>query len=96
LVQRFPDRFAAAIPICGGGDTTETSQLINVPIWAFHGKKDKLVKVSRTTDMVTAITRGGGKPKMTLFETVGHLCWNPVYKDLNVIRWLLSNHRNAG
>ncbi len=96
LAQRFPDRFAAVLPICGGGDTAQAAKLTQVPIWAFHGKKDKLVKVSRTTDMISAISKHGGKPNMTLYDTIGHLCWNTVYKDLDVIRWLFSNRRNEG
>jgi len=96
LAQRFPERFAAVLPICGGGDTAQANRLTQLPIWAFHGKKDKLVKVSRTTDMISAITKKGGKPNMTLYDTIGHLCWNTVYKDLDVIRWLFSNRRHEG
>ncbi|HEX2900984.1 MAG TPA: dienelactone hydrolase family protein, partial [Bacteroidia bacterium] len=96
LAQRDPNRFAAVLPICGGGDTAQAAQLTRLPIWAFHGKKDKLVKVSRTTDMISAIVRHGGKPHVTLYDTIGHLCWNTVYKDLDVIRWLFSNRRNEG
>lgn len=94
LIQRFPQRFAAAIPVCGGGDTTLAAQLVNMPIWAFHGKKDKLVIPARTTDMISAITKRGGHPKQTLFDNLGHLCWDSVYKDPNVVRWLFCNLRN--
>ena len=96
LAQRFPERFAAVLPICGGGDTAQANRLTQLPIWAFHGKKDKLVKVSRTTDMNSKKKKKGGKPNMTLYDTIGHLCWNTVYKDLDVIRWLFSNRRHEG
>jgi predicted peptidase len=94
LIQRQPAKFAAALPVCGGGDTAQAAQLIHTPVWAIHGKKDKLVKPSRTSDMITAIRKHGGNPKMTLYETIGHLCWNTAYRDLDVIRWLFSQHRH--
>lgn len=96
VVQRYPDRFAAALPICGGGDPHHAGKLLDIPIWAFHGKKDKLVKPFRTTDMVEAIQGKGGKPRATLYENVGHLCWDRVYQDLEVIRWFISQQRHAG
>lgn len=95
LLQRFPQKFAAAIPICGGGDTLLASNLKNIPIWAFHGKKDKLVSVSRTIDMTKAISRYGNKIKTTIFENDGHLCWDNVYNNKTVISWLFSNKING-
>ena len=43
LIARFPDRFAAAVPICGGGDPKTASQIKHIPIWAFHGALDSVV-----------------------------------------------------
>jgi predicted peptidase len=94
LLERKPDYFTAAMPICGGGDTAQVKQLVDIPIWAFHGKKDKLVKVSRTTDMITAIKAAGGRPQMSIFEDQGHLCWNTAYQNLDAVRWLISQTRN--
>lgn len=95
ILQRFPNKFAAAIPICGGGDTSLVEVIKKTPIWAFHGRKDKLVKVTRTIDMVTAINKKGGKAKITILEKQGHLCWNAVYENKTLITWLFSNKRNA-
>lgn len=95
LLQRFPEKFAAAIPICGGGDTARAAVIKTVPVWAFHGKKDKLVKVSRTTEMVAAIRKHDPVVRMTIFENEGHLCWNKVYENKEVINWLFSNKLHA-
>jgi predicted peptidase len=81
------------MPICGGGDTAQVAQLKNVPIWAFHGKKDKLVKVTRTTDMVAALTRVGGDVRDSLYEDLGHLCWNQSYQNLEAVKWLIAQRR---
>ncbi|MFI5149300.1 MAG: prolyl oligopeptidase family serine peptidase [Bacteroidia bacterium] len=92
LLQRYTFKFAAAIPICGGGDTALAHQLGAIPIWAFHGKKDKLVKVSRTTDMVKAIGTHDTHVKMTILEQEGHLCWNKVFSDKAVLTWMLKQN----
>src|SRR4029078_1052174 len=43
LVAAYPDRFAAAVPIFGGGEQEMAKPLSRVPIWAFHGAKDGTV-----------------------------------------------------
>jgi predicted peptidase len=94
MIQRRPDFFAAAIPICGGGDKLQASKLTEVPIWAFHGTKDKAVPVIRTTDMYesikTATKENPLRIKMTLYENKGHLIWNETYDNSEVIKWLLA------
>ncbi len=42
-IARRPDLFAAAIPVCGGGDTAMAAKIKDIPIWAFHGDKDPVV-----------------------------------------------------
>ena len=39
-IQRRPDFFAAAVPICGGADNRLASSFADLPIWAWHGDKD--------------------------------------------------------
>ena len=93
LLQRYPKKFSAAIPICGGGDLKECKSLTKIPIWAFHGKKDKLVPVSRTVNMISCIQKNGGISKMEIMEKAGHLCWNEVYKKKEVVSWLMSQKK---
>ena len=94
LLQRYPQYFAAAIPICGGGDPAQIDALTRTPIHAFHGRKDKLVKVARTTEMIDALIAKGHHPQMNILEDQGHLCWNAVYKNVEVIHWFISQRRH--
>jgi predicted peptidase len=94
VIQRYPTRFAAAVPICGGGDLAQAAVIKKVPIWAFHGKKDKLVKVTRTTDMVNAVHHAGGNVRESIYEDIGHLCWNKAYQDVGAMKWFISQRRN--
>lgn len=92
-IQRRPEFFAAAIPICGGGDAAEAPKLKNLPIWAFHGDKDTSVKPSRTTDMIEAIRKAGGTPKMTIYPGVNHNSWDATYANPEVWAWLFAQKK---
>jgi predicted peptidase len=93
LISRKPNMFAAAIPICGGGDETEAAKLTKIPIWVFHGDKDGAVKVERSRNMIKAIEAAGGKPKYTEYPGVDHDSWTRTYADPNVFEWLFSQKK---
>ena len=91
-----PKRFAAAIPICGGGRTKTAKQLVNLPIWVFHGDKDNTVKLAKSQAMVDAIKQAGGmKVKLTIYPGVGHNSWNKTYNNPEIYKWLLKHSKSA-
>jgi predicted peptidase len=90
---RRPDFFAAAVPICGGGDTAQAPRLKRLPIWAFHGEKDPAVPQRRTTAMIEVIRKVGGTPKMTIYPGAGHDCWTRTYADPEVLAWLFAQKK---
>ena len=90
LLGRVPQEITAAIPICGGGDPTLAEKFTNVPLWAFHGDADTVVPVKTTREMVDALEKAGGKPKMTIFPGVTHDSWTQTYSDIEVMRWLFG------
>lgn len=92
FISAHPEMFAAAIPICGGGDPKYAPKLVNVPIWAFHGARDKLAPVSHSRDMIGAIRKAGGKPKYTEYEFEGHDIWEKV-KNEGVMEWMFAQHK---
>lgn len=64
--------------------------LVQVPVWAFHGKKDDTVPPFRSKQMVRMLERAGGAPKYTEYENLGHDVWTTVYADEAVIKWMLE------
>jgi predicted peptidase len=92
-VQRWPEYFAAAMPLCGGGDDKLADRIKNVPIWAFHGDKDTAVKTERSRAMIEAIKKSGGNPKYTEYQGVGHDCWTVTFKNPEVLAWLFAQKR---
>ena len=92
-VQRHPDWFAAALPCCGGGDTTLAWKIRDVPIWTFHGAKDQTVPVTRSRDMVSALWAVGGNIRYREYPDLSHGCWDRTYSDEAVLKWLFSQRK---
>jgi len=92
-IQRYPEIFAAAVPICGGGDVEGAKTMKDIPIWAFHGDKDTAINVSRSRDMVAALKKVGGSIKYTEYPGKGHGIWNTVFADQEMWKWLIAQKK---
>lgn len=61
LCACYPEKFAAAIPVAGTGDSVNASEiasaLSHTPIWAFHGDKDEVLSPEGTRGLVAAIEK---------------------------------------
>lgn len=90
ILCREPGLFAAAIPICGGGDENQANLIKDIPIWAFHGGKDKVVLPSRSENMVQAIQKLNGQAKITIYPEQGHNVWEMVLNNREVWSWLFQ------
>lgn len=89
-----PEKFAAILPICGGGNPAQAKRLVDLPTWAFHGTKDNIVPVSETLQMVEAIKKAGGNPKITLYPNLFHDSWTPTYNNSEIYDWLLQHKKS--
>jgi predicted peptidase len=92
-IARRPDLFAAAVPVCGGGDESTAPKISKIPIWAFHGSKDPAVKVAQTLRMVEALRKAGGDPGITIYPGEGHASWVPAYRDAAMMKWLFAQKK---
>ena len=95
LAAKYPDRFAAIAPICGGGTRIMAMGLNKVPVWAFHGAKDKVVPLGESERMVEAINARGGKAKLTIYPDAGHDSWTKSYENPELYDWLLEHRRGS-
>jgi len=95
LAAYQPRRFAALVPSCGGGETLYAKLLAGVPIWVFHGAKDRVVPPERSEAMVEAIKKQGGNVQFTLYPDAQHDSWTATYADPRLYRWLLQQSRTA-
>jgi predicted peptidase len=92
-IQRYPHLFAAAVPVCGGGDASKASSIVHLPIWIFHGAEDPNVSPLFSLGMVEALTKAGAHPGFTQFPEVGHFSWLGVYSDPQMLEWLFRQHK---
>ena len=93
LAARRPDLFAAAVPICGGGDPATVIELNNLPIWVFHGGRDKVVLPEESEKMVRALEKAGGKVHYTLYPEAYHDSWTETYDNPALYDWMLKNRK---
>jgi len=90
-----PDRFAALVPICGGGNPKKVVAIKDIPVWAFHGAKDETVRLEESEKMVEALRKAGGKVKFTVYPEAKHDSWTETYNNPKVYEWLLKQKRKG-
>lgn len=93
LATRYPDRFAAIAPICGGGKPLLAGALKGVSVWVFHGDADPVVPVQNSDDMVEALKQVGADVKYTRYPGVQHDSWTATYNNPELYKWFLSHRR---
>jgi predicted peptidase len=93
LVKRNPKMFAAAFPICGGGNIRTAKKLRRTNWWIFHGLKDDVVPPQLSQSMATAIKRKGGSVQLTLYPDANHNSWDAAFAEKELMPWLFSNHK---
>jgi len=93
LAMKHPEEFAAIAPVCGGGDTTDTWKLRNIPVWCFHGAKDNVVLPVYSENLVKATRRLNPDVKFTLYPEANHNSWDLTYNNDSLYTWMLSHTR---
>lgn len=92
-IERYPGLFAAAVPVCGGGDISMAATIKHIPIWVFHGAEDAGVDPALSLNMVEALTKAGAHPGYTQYPEVGHFSWIAAYSDPLMMEWLFRQHK---
>lgn len=99
-----PERFAAIVPICGGGDLLtillvsqqpeHAAALKTLGVWAFHGAKDPVVPPQESERMVGFLKNAGlPEVKLTVYPEAGHDAWTETYNNPALYTWLLEHQR---
>lgn len=93
MAARSPERFAAAAPICGGGSTTDAAALVDLPMQAWHGAKDRTVPKDASLEMVRAVRDAGGICHYVELPGVGHASWHRAYSPEGLLEWMFRQRR---
>jgi len=91
LITRYPDLFAAAIPMGGAGDVSKANIIKNTPVWTFHQLQDPTVVAEGTLSMVKALTEVGAEVKFTPYFDGKHNAWTKGYAEPDMLQWLYDH-----
>lgn len=102
LGLKYPERFAAIVPVCGGGNyadlllanPNQSRALRSLGVWAFHGAKDTVVPPAESKAMVAALKKAGCRDvTLTIYPRAGHDSYTETYNNLKLYGWLLKHRR---
>lgn len=93
LAMQHPNKFAALAPICGGGSVYELYKIKHIPIWVFHGAKDKVIPIEKSTIMVDELKKMGANVKYTIYPDAEHDSWTETYKNPELYEWMLAQKK---
>lgn len=98
LATMHPKTFAACAPICGlytGDVEVGAAKMKDIPVWAFHGDRDRVVSLADHQKMTDALKASGGDVKLTVYPGVGHDSWTRTYKNPELYAWFLQHEKNG-
>jgi predicted peptidase len=93
IAAKYPEMFAAAAPVCGGGEPERAAKMKDLPLWVFHGAKDDVVKLDESEKMVKAVEEAEGDVKFTVYPEAGHDSWTETYDNPELYEWFLNHRR---
>jgi predicted peptidase len=102
LGTTYPARFAAMIPVSGGGELLNIrfanpdrmKALKTLGVWAFHGARDNVVPVTESERSVNLLKSiGNTDVKLTIYPNAQHDAWTKTYANPEVYEWLLQHRR---
>ncbi|MEP6845954.1 MAG: prolyl oligopeptidase family serine peptidase [Panacibacter sp.] len=93
-VYRNPGLFAAAMPICGGGDAQHYDKRVEkTPFWVFHGAADAVVNVNQSRSMVEKLKALKVDVTYTEYPGVNHNSWDNAFAEPTYLSWMFSHRR---
>ena len=96
ISHEYPERFAAVAPVCGGGLFVSPyfmDRLKNLPVWAFHDKRDDVIPYQESFSMVEGVNAAGGNAKLTTFDEGKHNISEEAYNNDELYDWFLKHSK---
>ena len=97
---KYPEKFAAIAPMSGFTRHMDyivenTDKLIDIPIWAFHGKFDKVVQLEDTEWIINKLKGKNKDLKYTAVPDIGHWIDWLVYPKQELYDWFLKYDKRS-
>lgn len=93
MVARNPDMFAAAAPICGGGDPNAyTKKQTKTRYWLFHGDSDSVIEAKHSRTMNERLKQLKANVHYTEYPGVNHNSWDNAYAEPRFLEWMFNKN----
>lgn len=104
FAANHPGTWAAIAPVCGYLNRVSAppeldasyakfaEKIKHLPVWAFHGEDDKVVKVEATKAVVDSLKAAGADVRASYYPGVGHDSWTNAYRE-KLGEWFLRHTR---
>ncbi|MBR5856444.1 MAG: prolyl oligopeptidase family serine peptidase [Bacteroidales bacterium] len=93
IVARYPQKFAAAIPICGSVNPQRLKNTKGVAWRIFHGDADASVTVQGSREAYKALKEYGVDVEYIEFAGCTHNSWNPAFNYPDFMKWLFKQKK---
>ncbi len=94
MAARYPDLFAAAVPICGGIYPERLALAAKkVKFRIFHGDADDVVPVNNSREIYTYLKNAGADVEYIEFPGCNHGSWNPAFNRPDFMEWLFKQKK---
>ncbi|MCP3895743.1 prolyl oligopeptidase family serine peptidase [Bacteroides sp.] len=93
MAIRYPEVFAAAVPICGTVNPARLKQAKSVNFRIFHGDADNVVPVEGSREAYKALKQVGAKVEYIEFPGCNHGSWTPAFGTPDFMEWLFKQKK---
>ncbi len=95
LFHKLPNKFAAGISICGGGQEWWAENISNTPLWMFHGSDDQINPPEITERVYRRLQQiGATRMRYTNYPGYGHEIWDRAQRESSFYDWMFSFSKN--
>jgi predicted esterase len=96
IASRFPDRWAAIVPVAGAGEPAQAPAVKHIPCWCFHNRYDGDILADQPRKMMESLRALGGNPIYTEYLDTGHRAWERAYVLPELYDWLARQRLPGG
>ncbi|MCA5003525.1 carboxylesterase family protein [Sphingobacterium bovistauri] len=92
VAGKYPNRVAAAVAICGGGNINDACNLTKVPMWIQHGSADRAVPSSESKKIYNAIKKCDQQAdtKLTIIKGGTHGSVEKLFHQDAIYDWMMK------
>ena len=93
MAIRFPETFAAAIPICGTIHPARLAAAKGVKFRIFHGDRDNVVPIEASRQAYKALKTAKIPVEYHEIPGVDHFSWDPAFNYPDFMEWMFCQKK---